>query len=621
MLGVNHLLNKDHFYTIPHIDITKKEWILIVFALNLILLSIAGTLFLENTENGILVMLLFLAIPLYVFFILYFKDKFPKKLYPLFLFLIGLSVLLLMSSRSSHIIGVDIHFEYNLFYNTLINNHWSIRGNSILDACLAISLLPTIYQKMLNLNPEILFKYLFVFLFSIAPILIYLISNKYIKKEYAFLAAFFFIAQSSFFAAETNPRTNLAILFFMLAILVFFSDRIQIMKKRILFILFMVACVLSHYSTSYIFFIILVLVFVVTLLSKKLDLWSFKGSIQQLSTVNLLILFFTIIFCWYAQITQKAFSNGVNFVQSTFSNVLFNFFVSESRSTQVQAIAGQGILTKGIASQVEFIFSWILIACIIVGVLGVLIYRNKIILFDTDDNIPQLFFLKRRIDFEFYIMAFISVFILALMVILPYVANAYSIDRLYLLTSTYLSLFFVIGVIFLYKSVDKLLNKIFRKNIISHVKISSNKYVILILLILIPYFLCVSGFTYNLLGENKSVLLNSNVDAYSELYVTDGESSGAKWLSSYRGAKFKIRADHMGMYRLFSQGNRPFGSVDEESLKIKDIVNGYIYLRTKNIQGTFVWGSNKKLIDKTNYTNNYDTIYDNGGSMILFNPN
>ena len=90
-----------------------------------------------------------------------------------------------MSLRSNHIIGVDIHAEYNLFDNTSINNHWIISKNpSTLDACVTISLLPAIYQKILNINPELLFKFLFILFFSISPILIYLISNKYVKKRY-----------------------------------------------------------------------------------------------------------------------------------------------------------------------------------------------------------------------------------------------------------------------------------------------------------------------------------------------------------------------------------------------------------------------------------------------------
>ena len=120
------------------------------------------------------------------------------------------------------------------------------------------------------------------------------------------------------------------------------------------------------------------------------------------------------------------------------------------------------------------------------------------------------------------------------MVILPHVAKGYSMDRLYLLTSTFLSLFFVIGAVIISNVLGKLRKTRIRKNMLSSDNKPSDKSIFLILLILVPYFLCVSGFAYNILGENKSVLSNSNVDSYYESYILDGESLGAKWLGEYK---------------------------------------------------------------------------------------
>nr|WP_319374728.1 DUF2206 domain-containing protein [uncultured Methanobacterium sp.] len=613
----NYFYNKESSYTIPSLSFNKLEWTIIISSFYLVLMSIAGVLLLENTGNNIILMLLFLVIALYVSLITIFRNKFPKKLYPLVIFFIGLSILMIMSLRSSHIMGVDIHAEYNIFYNTLINGYWKISGHStVADACITISLLPAIYQKILSVDPEVLFKFLFISFFSISTVIIYLISNKYVKKDYAFLAAFFFMSQLSFFTAETNPRTNMAVLFVMMGLLVFFNERMALPKKRLLFIIFLISCVLSHYSTTYIFFIILFLSLLVNYLSKRVNKVSKNYSIETLTSTNLIVLFFSIMFLWYAQITQEAFGSGVGFFRKTFTNLFVSFFVSESRGSQVQALAGQGILQKAISSQVEFVFTWLILGCIGLGILSVFIYRKKILFAGN----PEINMLKRNIDFEFYVMAFISTIILAAMVILPYVAQGYSMDRLYLLTSAFLSIFFVIGASVISNVLGKLKNIKIGRDLLLINNASSNKSFYLILLILVPYFLCVSGFTYNILGENKSVLSNSNVDSYYESYITDGESFGAKWLGEYKSSTLKIRADHTGAYRLYSQGNRPFESVDEAILKKSDNIKGYIYLRSRNIfKGIFVWNQNKKEINSTLYDSYYDTIYDSGDSRILLN--
>lgn len=613
----NYFYNKDRSYKLPSLSFNKLEWAIIIFSFYLVLMSIAGVILLEKTGNNIILMLLFLIIPLYVCIITIFRDKFPKRLYPLVIFLIGLSILLIMCLRSSHIMGVDIHVEYSIFHNTLINNYWKISQHpTIADACITISLLPAIYQKILSVDPEMLFKFLFVFLFSISTVLIYLISNKYVKKEYAFIAAFFFMSQLSFFTAETNPRTNLAILFVMMGLLVFFNERMTLPKKRSLFILFLVACVLSHYSTTYIFFIILLLGLLVNYLSKRVNKISKSYSIETLTTTNLIVLFFSIMFLWYAQITQEAFGSGVGFFKQTFSNIFVNFFISESRGTQVQALAGQGLLQKAISAQVEFFFTWLILGCIGLGILGVFIYRKRILFTEN----PKISMLKRNIDFEFFVMAFVSTILLGAMVVLPYVAEGYSMDRLYLLTSTFLSIFFVLGASIIPNILEKLKNLKIGRNILQISNSSSNKPLYIMLLILVPYFLCVSGFTYNILGENKSVLSNSNVDSYYESYITDGESFGANWLGQYKDGALKIRADHSGAFRMYSQGNRPFESVDESILRKTDKVRGYIYLRSINVfQGVFIWNRNEKEINRTFYDSYYDTIYDSGDSRILLN--
>ena len=140
-------------------------------------LSIFGMHIMNTTDNNILLMFLLFLIPTYVAFVCFLNYKFPNRLYPVVIFLISISLLLLLSLRSNHIIGMDAHTEYYFFRTTLNNLHWGAFGHSTLDACLAISLLPTIYQSILNTSTEFLYKVLHSLLYPVSPLVVYIISK------------------------------------------------------------------------------------------------------------------------------------------------------------------------------------------------------------------------------------------------------------------------------------------------------------------------------------------------------------------------------------------------------------------------------------------------------------
>jgi len=249
---VVYLMNKNTDFSLPNFNLSMTEKAFLIVPVLFPALSIFGMHIMNTTDNNIILMFLLFLIPIYVAFVCFSNHKFPKRLYPVVIFLISISLLLLFSLRSNHIIGRDTHAEYYLFQTTLSNLHWDIFGHSSLDACFSISLLPTIYQLISNLPSEILFKILYSLIYSISPLVIYIISKKYVGELCGFLASCFFMFQVIFLFTASHARANLAILFFALAMLALFSDKIEPVKKRILFIVFMASCTVSHYSTTYI---------------------------------------------------------------------------------------------------------------------------------------------------------------------------------------------------------------------------------------------------------------------------------------------------------------------------------------------------------------------------------
>ena len=618
---VLYFVNKDSSFSMPIFNSTSEKAFLILPIL-FPALGIFGTYYMNITDNNIISVFLLVMIPVYVAFICFYSKKFPKRLYPVIILLIGISLTQMFALRSNHIIGADRHSEYYLFQVTLNNLHWSILEHSTLDTCLSISLLPTIYQSFLNVSPELLFKTLIPLLFSISPLAIYILSKKYVDELYAFLASFLFMSQLMF-VSYPGGRTNLAILFFALIMVVVFCERMAILEKRILIIIFIVSIIFSHYATTY---ILLIIMFIGSL-GAKILLKKYKCKKNPVVTLSTLILFSVIIFLWYSQITDAAFDQGVIFFEKTFSQ-LANFFVVEMRNEDVYIILGEGILEKGIPQRIEFISTWLILFFIATGIIA-MIYRYKNMLnLELNYQMPEFLKDKFEVEYSSYVIGCFA--LLGLFIALPYVSKGYGMQRTYAFSSTLLSTFFVLGGIYLSKCVlssKKILingrkNCIFNRGFSKH---NSNALIyVIVLSILISNFLSVTGITYEIFNYPKSMVINSEGNEYDTLFIHDEESYSAKWLNRFRNESLKIYSDNFGDRRLVSQGliNVPIynDSIMEFIEKNRSIKDGFVYLRYCGV----VKG---KLLDKNNQWHNLtdyeevfrerNLIYSNSGSEVL----
>jgi uncharacterized membrane protein len=536
--------------------------------------------------------------------------------------------------------------EYYFFQTTLNNLHWSIFGHSALDACLSVSILPTIYQSILNVNPEYLCKIFVPLIMSISPLIIYVLSKKYVSESYAFLASFFFISQCTF-VSNPGGRTKVALLFFALAMMVLFSDRIDPLKKRFLFIVFMSSCIVSHYATAYIFFFIMLGTFVgMEILSKKYNL-------KKVVSLTIMILFFAFIFFWYSQVTETAFNAGVCYIENTLSK-LNTFFILESRRENVQLLFGSGIEQKVIPSKIAFVFTWLTFAVIGIGIIT-LIRRYKEMSF-PELNFRKPDFLKNKFEATYFMIALACAGLLVAFVALPWISTGYGIDRLYAVAITILSVFFVIGGISLSKNLS-FIKQTFKKKLIENFSLKKNglpktlfarkkplrknisekkikkcfasesvggkngsevRAYFIILLVLIPYFFCVTGVTHQMFGYPNAITLNSEGNQYDLFYVHDQESYGAMWLSHGK-QDLRIYTDTGGHMRLYSQGQIPSSRLDVQSLVGHRKIPGYIYLRYCNVINGELFDRSLGVHNITEYSDTFvkkSKIYTNGGSEV-----
>lgn len=591
-------------------------------------LSVLGMHLMNTTDNNAMLMALLFLIPIYVILISIWHNHIPEKAYPLIIFMTSISLVLLLGMRSSHIIGADVHLEYYFFQQTLSNEKWQILFKLPLDCCLSVSVLPTIYQSFLGINPEYLFKLLYPFLFSITSLVVFIIAKEYLGDIYAFLASFFFMSQINFLNAASSPRTTIAVLFFTLSIMVLLNGRLSEFEKKLLLIIFIFSCIVSHYSTAYIFFGVLLSTFIIIQITNRLFAYQ-KGSaarkihqsveqnvidstsqiaaltpLKSYITLGILTIFFVVIFVWYGQVTGAAFDSGVGFIVKSIRS-LQDFFILESRQEGVAEAFGSGFEGLEVPRKISFVFNWLTILFVAIGVLTTLFrYRQRVAL--PSRNVDELSgFLGKKIDIMFLSFGLVCSAVIAVSVALPYISFGYGTSRAYLLATVVLSSFFILGGL----KVAELIR----------VRL---KYLV-VLVVLVPFFMCTTGTIYQLFGYPGSMVFNSDGESYDILYIHDQESISAKWLKEYAGSDMNIYADYWSSgARLLSQGgiNSSLSISSKDFIKEKSLGNAYIYLNYNNVVEQKFFFGYSEWYDITEYMDKFaegKLVYSNGGSNIL----
>lgn len=591
LLLINYKINPQD-YILKKINTKKTEKIFLIILILLVTLSILGTYAMQLTQNNIFLLILLVSIPIYVIFATIYGTKI-KRIYPIIILLIGLSLQLIFMLRFPHIAGADVNVEYFYFQTTLNTLKWNLNlvPNSPLDSCLSISLLPSVYQLFTKMpNPEYLFKGLYVFIFSFTPLIIYKISKKYVNSNYAFLASFFFMSQYFFMKTAASARTNLAVFFVALLVMVIFDDKLSDVQKKILALIFLIAVIISHYSTAYILLIIIGISWILTqIVAKK---FQFKRNISIL----FLLLFASLIFLWYGQITEGAFTKGVYFMGKTFLGIN-NFFLNEMREDSLNKLVGVG-LTSPILSYINLILTWTIFAFVGMGIINTF-WKYKENLKISTFNI-KCDLINKKIEIEFALMALIACFLLAITILLPFISKGYDLQRVYLIATVFLSIFFILGGL----------------KISQFLKIKNKQYIIL-LLILIPYSLFSTGAVYEIAGFQSDATLSSNKTVVNQLYISDGECTSAIWISNNYINKTIYTPDSYSRNILISQGLIPLQLTDQYSIPRGNAkLKGYVYFSNFAItEGIKVNNSSLQIKDYNPLTYR-NKIYDSGSSIF-----
>ena len=573
LVVIAFIRNRDITFSLFDLKLTTGGKAFLIVPALFPLISIIGMRIMNLTDSNVLLMVLLFLIPAYVIFISFYRSKAPENVYPAVIFLISISLLLMYALRSNHILGSDTHRTYFMFLTVVDNLRWSQIGFGNLDTCLSITLLPSIYQILLNINPEYLFKLLPSVIVSIMPVAVYLISKKHIGSFYAFLASIAIMSQITFLWTPSFARINIAIFFFALLVFTLFDDNISQFSKRALFIILAATIIVSHYGVTYAAFFALLLTCIgMEILSRivsrqrkgtapSAESPPIRGSPSQLErgiTLTAIVLFLAMLFFWYSQMTETAFSWGVRFVYDTFAK--WAWFLGEGAAGQpVQAAFGMTLPYAGVPQRIEFVFSWLTIILLAIGLLAS-IRIFKAIAFTPDSE-------HKRFEAEYLVLALACFGLLVATVVLPYISKHYGASRTFFQMMVPLSVFFVIGGIMLAKYLKSRAHWI-------------------ILVVLIPYFICTTGLMCQVFGFPRAITLNSEGPLYDSMYVSDGESYAAKWVKEHAEGGIIIHAHHFAQDILTSQGKIPYSKTDARIVSYYESgveIDGYIYLRYLDI--------------------------------------
>lgn len=645
------------------IKFPKVDWLNKVFFIAPVIfpiLSILGAITLNNGGPNYLTMTMLGGIAIYVFLVAVFRNKLNGHVFPWAILTMSISLLLMGWLRSWYVSGVDINLEYHIFQLVKSNQQWYMSlFNNAYNACLSVSLLPTILSLFIKINDQYIFKLIIPLIFSITPLCVYLFLRRHTQHVFAFVASIFFMSQSTFMSWWSIPiRQEVAFLFFALALLSLFNRSISSTPKNLLILAFLFSMVVSHYSTTYIALTLFVFTYLICLFFRKSEDKKYfskiyeklnlreKGEIEKrkhyLSGI-IIILCIIFTFLWYAQLT-KISNNFVDFTYKTIQNMGKIF--SEDVRTEGASFGSQWNFFHKRPDEIFLLQNYI-------GELTAeykkiphintynqeenkkyksgVVYSDPLPLILNLDSTYKIYifgeiikklvkifivvgvfylifykFKKKEIDMEYILLAIGSLFILTAVMILPFASIEYDLMRTYQQVLILLSLPSVLGGLVIFNFLKKESLKIYA-----------------LLIVFLLYFSFLSGFIPQITGGVDPFLqLNNSGSSYDEFYVHEAEIKSSNWLFENRAKDEIIYADKRASYKLWFSNNVDINKIIENVFPSVIDKNAYVYSSYTNTLESRAFAYFKGEIISYNFpteflNQNKNLIYNNGESEIF----
>lgn len=590
----------------------------VIVALTLLpLLAIGGAIRINNGASNVLTMVLYAVIPL--LFILLIRIKNLKFLYPYAIVMFGMAVLFSTSLRGWLITGHDIQHEFRVFYETYIHGYWTMTGHSgdPYNACLSITILPTILAKITSISIPYIYKIVFQIIFSFSLVPIYLLAKRFGNEQKAFVAGFVFITFPAFFNDMTFlNRQEIAFIFFGLLLLTTFAAKAFANKyKAILTIFLLFGLILSHYSSGYTTLCILVLGWGIYRILHRNRVIA-EGPTLPVLRISIIITALLFTFLWNAQVTSST-GNLKGTIAATVKSLVDHTsardgFVQYSLiSTGSQTQSPAQVFTKyagSLAGRANYLF-WQPLPATALGIaishyINIDDLSNE--LHSLDAKIFQVLLLlgvallilrqrknRHQADVYFSALALSSGVMLILWTILPQISVDYTPIRLFQQTLVITALPIVFAAELLFGFIGKY-----------------KLYATALLLALL--FLDLSGFIPEITGGFMPQLsLNNSGQYYDFFYTHKSDVVAGQWIEAHKDRSTSVFLD------------TPVSSVSFLNFPIRDDVlqngkNGYLLQEYVNVHKGIYRSEIDGMVEFSypSLTSNRSLVYSNQGSRI-----
>lgn len=528
------------------IDLTHTSLVVLFSFLFIPIFTLAGIFTVNYYQNNFILLISIIFISLIPIIVIYCKFIF-SKLFPYIIFLSAISLLFHISLVTFYLTGWDVHYEYRVQQLVEISQYWDMTLSHNFNSVLSVSILPTIYSLMLDIDAMIVFKVLYPFIFSFVPIGLYKIFKRNTNENISFLSVFYFIFAFTFFGELVSlAKQEVAEVFLMLTLMVLLNKDLNPVKAKILYFIFCSGIIVSHYGTFYLFTGVSFIAFIIYYLIREKN---------KNFTITMIAFLLIAGISWFMYAANSSSFNSLINIGIHVIDALYNDFLDPGSNQPLNLLIRD---EKSILYLFNKILYYISLVLIFIGLSGVVVSSRH--------------HFDRKINSVFLAYSLACFCILLAVIFLPR-ATSMNINRIFHLLSFVLSPYFVIGGI----SILKVLNK--------HCSVYSAQKIIAVFLCL--FLLFNSGWIYEIMKDNpKSISLSPSIDG---LAYNEGEAASAKWISDFTDIDstiygdawaIKILADwvHLENNNIFINDNQ----ISLSQMKLEPI--SYIYLRSWNIE-------------------------------------
>jgi len=573
--------------------------------------AIAGTYLMNFYGTNTLQMILLPVIAL-VPVVIVCTQFIPEKYYSYAVFSVAITLLYHTALISTFIWGWDVQYEYYLINTAVQNGFWDLTICSNFNAMLSLMTLAPTYSILLGIGLDWVFKIIYPFFFALVPFGLYAVFRRQTNGKSAFLACFFFMSIFVFYIEMIAlARQEIAELFVVLILLSMIDQGASRLQKSILFLIFSVSLVVSHYGLSYIFLLMLLSALAIAIVGCYVDLQDWIGrfsnwmnerighfeglKLQKVSLkppiilIQFVIWYIIFLVAWYIYMASSAsFSSSVTIGKQVWERI-------SSDLLNPDAAQGMAVIINEAATPLHEVGKYLhllTIFLIVVGFVVTVITRQRGINFDI----------------QYLLLSCGALGVCIGGVALPCFASALNTSRLYQMSLILLAPFCVIGGMAL---ISGLRSSIFEQP-------SRSLQVLSLFCSIFLLFNC--GWIYEVCqDERTSFALSADVDSprFSGIEIKGGE-----WLSNFKGNS-AIYADTYRWLLLLKFSGRDAQDISKIYPLLKE--DSYVFLGERNILMNsiqIVSGNNRYTVRGDEYytlvTSNHNRIYSNNDAMVYY---